>query len=91
MGEGVLIGVRGGLFLHGRIPMILDGIVSPAGQALGDLCPAVAHDAVRQEEAPFFGQRPLVLFYVGAEMVVPSLAALLAHPPCIIGDVPGRF
>mmetsp|Transcript_10202 Transcript_10202/g.42347 ORF Transcript_10202/g.42347 Transcript_10202/m.42347 type:complete len:208 (+) Transcript_10202:1541-2164(+) len=44
---GLGLGVRAvGLLLEGRVPVVLDGVVRPAGQHLGDLGPLVAVDFV---------------------------------------------
>jgi len=71
--------------------MVLNRIVSPARQALRDLRPPIPHDPVREEQAPLLHGAPLVFLDVGTEVVVPSLAALLAHSACMAKDVPGKF
>ena len=48
--DSILVAVSGGLdsmvlldlFLHGVVPVVLDGIVGPAREALGDVGPASA-------------------------------------------------
>lgn len=58
--------------------MILDGVVSASVEVLGDLGPPVAEGLVGQEEQPLLVVAPVLLLDVGVEVVVPSLAALLA-------------
>ena len=70
--------------------MVFDGVVSAPFQQFGDLSPAVAHSPVCQEKDPLFPVSPLVFVYVGTQMVVPSLAALLADASWVISLVPGR-
>lgn len=59
--------------------MVLDRVVSPAGQHLGHFCPLAAVRSVSQEENPLLMQHPFNFEDVGVEVVVPSLAALLAQ------------
>lgn len=63
--------------------MVLDGVVSAAREVLGDFCPAVSQALVREEEHPFFLISPVIFADVWVEVIVPSLPALLADPPCV--------
>ena len=49
------------LLLHGRIPMILDGIVGPAVQVFCYFGPPVAERLMREEEHPFLMITPVLL------------------------------
>ena len=78
MGEKLLVIHLREPLLHGGVPVILDGVVSPAAEVFGDLCPAVAQTLVGKEEKPFFLVLPVILFDIGVEVIVPSFSALLA-------------
>lgn len=60
--------------------MILDGIVSPTREVLGDLSPSVSQTFMGQEEHPLLLVLPIVLADVWIEMIVPSLSALFSDP-----------
>lgn len=59
--------------------MIFDGVIGPTWQHLGHLGPLVPVGSVRQEKNPFFMWHPLHLQDAGVEVIMPSLAALLAE------------
>ena len=63
--------------LHGGVPVILDCIVSPAGDEFGDLGPLVAPLLVSVVDDPVLLVSPGGFLDLWVEMVVPSLAALL--------------
>ena len=60
--------------------MVLDRIVSPAFQELGNLCPLVLILPVRNEENELLLLGPVVFLYPWVQVVVPALPALLANP-----------
>ena len=67
--------------------MVLDGVVGPPRQQLGDLGPLVAHVDVAFQDGPVLGGRPGLLANVRVEVVVPPLPALLADPAGkLVGD-----
>ena len=59
--------------------MILDRVVGASLEHLSDLGPLVVDDAVHQEQDPLFLLVPVDLLDARVEVVVPALAALLAH------------
>mmetsp|Transcript_29657 Transcript_29657/g.94377 ORF Transcript_29657/g.94377 Transcript_29657/m.94377 type:complete len:282 (-) Transcript_29657:158-1003(-) len=63
---------------EGRIPPVLDLVVGAAFNRLGDVGPSVAHRAVRLDELQVLFLGPLALVDHRVQMVMPSLAALLA-------------
>lgn len=67
--------------------MILDAIIRPPRQQLGQFRPLAPEDSMREEQRPFFLISPLRSVYVGREMVVPPFPTLLAHP---VGNVLGN-
>ena len=71
--------------------MVLDGVVGPAGQVLGDLRPPVPQTLVGEEQQPLLLVAPLLLLDIRIQMVVPSLSALLPDSPCVQHPLPGRF
>ena len=67
--------------------MILDGVVGPSWQQLGNLGPLVAHVDVTLQDGPILGGGPGLLANVRVEVVVPPLPALLADPSGqLVGD-----
>lgn len=66
--------------LHGRVPMVFDGIISPSEQVLGDLSPPVADISMRQKKDPLFIVFPILFLDVGVEVIMPTLTTLLADP-----------
>jgi hypothetical protein len=66
--------------LHGAIPMVLNGVVSPAFEDLGDLSPLVLELSMHHEKDPLLFFAPSAFLDLGVQMVVPSLSALLANP-----------
>ena len=66
------------LALHAGVPMILDGIVGTPGEELGNLGPLVAEDLVMGDDEIIFLLAPGHLADGGIEVVMPTLAALLA-------------
>ena len=58
--------------------MILDRVVRAAFEHFGDFGPLIVHYAVHQEQYPLFLLVPVAFLDAGVEVVVPSLAALLA-------------
>ena len=67
--------------------MVLDGVVGPSWQQLGNLGPLVAHVDVALQDGPILVGRPGLLANVRVEVVVPPLPALLAYPPGqLVGD-----
>ena len=76
--------------LHGRIPVVLDGIIGSSLQVFCYLGPSVPQIFMRQEQQPFLAILPVVLLYVGVQVVVPPLSALLADPAWLKDSVPGR-
>eukprot|EP00964_Phaeocystis_antarctica_P039390 scaffold22529_cov61-Phaeocystis_antarctica.AAC.3 len=63
-----------------RVVPVLDGVVRAAGQPLHDLAPLRAQllDALGDQAVLLFG--PFALLHLRAQVVEPTLAALLAHP-----------
>ena len=63
-----------------RVVPVLDGVVRAAGQPLHDLAPLGAHllDALGDQAVLLLG--PLALLHLRAQVVEPTLAALLANP-----------
>lgn len=59
--------------------MVLDRVVSAAFEDLGDLGPLVVDDSVHEEQDPLFFLAPVDLLDSWVQVVVPPLAALLAH------------
>ena len=78
-------------FLHGRVPVVLDGVVGAAGEVFGDLSPPVAERLVGQEEDPLLVLAPVLLLDVRIQMIVPPLSALLADTTFLNTSLPGRF
>ena len=60
--------------------MVLDRVVSPAFQELGNLGPLVLILPIRNEENELLLLSPVVLLYPWVQVVVPALPALLANP-----------
>jgi hypothetical protein len=58
--------------------MILDVIVSAAGEMLGDLGPAIAVLVVERENLVVLVVRPLVFLYVWVQVIVPAFTALFS-------------
>ena len=56
---------------HGRVEVVLDGVVSPSGESLSDVFPSVADLSMRLEEGTFLRLRPRTLLDMGVELVVP--------------------
>eukprot|EP00053_Salpingoeca_punica_P008611 m.77034 g.77034 ORF g.77034 m.77034 type:complete len:398 (-) comp14674_c1_seq9:234-1427(-) len=63
---------------HRRVPVVLDGVVRPARQELGDLGPLVAEGVVGVQDDAVLLLCPGRLLDVRRQMVVPPFAALLA-------------
>ena len=61
--------------------MVLDGVVSPAWDQLGDLGPLVPPLLVRVVDDPVLLVSPGRLLDLRIEMIVPSLPTLLPDPP----------
>lgn len=80
-GVGIAIIIRGVLALDDAlergVPVVLDGVVCPAGHFLGDLGPAVPEERVELEELGVLGLGPGALLDARVEVVEPPLAALL--------------
>lgn len=67
--------------------MVLDGVVGPPWQQLGNLGPLIAHVDVALQDGPILVGRPGLLANVRVEVVVPPLSALLADPAGqLVGD-----
>jgi len=64
--------------LHRRVPVVLDRVVSPTVEVLGDVSPPILQLPVLQKQDPFFLVAPVDLLDSGVQVVVPSFAALLA-------------
>mmetsp|Transcript_30730 Transcript_30730/g.98142 ORF Transcript_30730/g.98142 Transcript_30730/m.98142 type:complete len:265 (-) Transcript_30730:105-899(-) len=64
--------------LHGRVPVVLDSVVSSPRKVLGNLSPTIAVLLVGGNKLPVLLLGPGVPPDVGVEVVVPSLTALLA-------------
>jgi len=65
--------------LHARVPVILYGVVRATRQLRGDLRPLVAHAHVLHQDRTVLLFRPRRLRDRRIQVVVPPLAALLAH------------
>lgn len=65
--------------LHGRIPMVFDGIVRSSMQELRDLRPPIADAIVFSENDRVLLRAPRVLADVWIQVIVPSLSALLPN------------
>ena len=75
------------LLLHGRVPVVLDGVVRAAGQVLGYLGPSIAHAHVQVDEERVLVVGPRRLLDVRIEVVVPALATLFAQAAAqVLGD-----
>lgn len=61
--------------------MVLDGVLSAAWNALGNVCPAIPQLLVNLYQQLLFVLSPSVPLDVRPQLVVPSLSALLANPP----------
>lgn len=66
--------------LHGRIPVVFNGVVGPAFQSLSDISPFVSYSSMMEVENPFFFWTPLNLLDHRIQMIVPSFSALFADP-----------
>lgn len=55
-----------------RVIMVLNVVVCAAREVLGDLRPSISICLMELQDALVFGGRPLDLFDVGVEMIVPS-------------------
>ena len=62
----------------GGVPVVLDGVLGTPRDVRGDVGPPVTEGLVRGDEESFLFLRPRSSLDVGAEVVVPALAALLA-------------
>jgi hypothetical protein len=62
--------------------MVLNGIVRPTGQQLGNLGPLVSQSLVMGNNETILLLAPGLLANSGVEMVVPTLAALFANATC---------
>jgi hypothetical protein len=49
------------LLFHGRIPMVLNGVISSAFEGLSDVSPLISESSVVQIEDPFLLRAPLDL------------------------------
>ena len=68
--------------LHAGVPVVLDGVVCPSLQDVGDVGPFVGLVPIQYEQNPLFLTWPLWTFLNhGIQMVVPSLTALLTDAP----------
>ena len=72
------------LALHGGIPMVLNGIIRPTGQQLGDLSPLVAKSLVVGNNKTILLLAPRLLTNGRIEVVVPTLPALLTDASCFV-------
>lgn len=79
------------LAAHRRVPMVLDGVVRAAGQQLGDARPLVAVLAVCLVDDTVLLIRPGSLLDLGVEVIVPTLAALLADAALEVARDQGPF
>lgn len=61
--------------------MILYGIVGPALEVLREIRPLVAQVFMQNEQNPLLIFAPLLLVYVGVQMIMPPLPALLPDAP----------
>ena len=59
--------------------MVFHVVLRPAGESPRQLHPAVAAPRVRPDQRRLLALRPGFFFDVGPQLVVPALAALLAH------------
>ena len=64
-----------------RVPVVLHAVLSTAWKALRDVRPLVPKLQMRFDELLLFVQSPRAAFDVRSEVIVPSLAALLAYSP----------
>ena len=62
---------------------VLDRVLRPPREAPGNLRPFRPHLVHRLLDQPILVRRPLALFDVGAEVIVPALAALFARTPVL--------
>ena len=62
----------------GRVIMVLNMIISPAFQVLGNLRPAVAVDPMVLEDFVVFFGRPLHLLDVWIQVIVPSTSIYIS-------------
>ena len=69
------------LLLHGRIPVILDSIISATFQVGSDDSPLVFEPTVQDVKDELLFVTPLILLDLGIQMVVPALTALLTDTP----------
>lgn len=61
--------------------MVLDGVVCPAIEKLGNLCPSVAQGLMGEKQKPLLMVTPFLLFDRRVQMIMPSLSTLLANSP----------
>jgi hypothetical protein len=81
--DGDLLGEAAHVTAHRRVPVVLDGVVGPAGEELRDLGPLVAQPLLRLVNGLLLLLAPGLLLDRRVEVVQPARAALLAtaaHP-----------
>ena len=67
------------LLLHARIPVVLNSVVCAALQILGNDCPLVLMKPVLDVQDKLLFKAPVILLNARIQMIMPSLAALLAN------------
>ena len=65
--------------LESGVPVVLDSVVSPTHEFLGDIAPFLFHLVSENEKNPLLGLRPFSAFNLGVEVIEPSLPARLAR------------
>lgn len=58
---------------HGRVPVVLDGVIGASREELGNLSPPVTEALVCVEDDAIFILRPRFFPYVRVQMIVPPL------------------
>ena len=67
--------------LERRVPVVLDGIVGPPREELGNLCPPVSNPRVCSQDDHILDLCPRPFEDSRVDVVVPPLTALFPDPP----------
>mmetsp|Transcript_18411 Transcript_18411/g.32390 ORF Transcript_18411/g.32390 Transcript_18411/m.32390 type:complete len:202 (+) Transcript_18411:63-668(+) len=73
------------LALHGRVPVIFDGIVRPSRQQLGNLSPSIALITMILQYRSILLATPSLLTNIRIQMIMPPFSTLLSNPPWQMG------
>lgn len=67
------------LFFHGRVPVILNSVVSSSSHLLSYVCPPVAVYNMQHIEQPLLWFAPCSLYNLRGKVIVPPFSALFAN------------